>query len=208
MRALWRHVTYNFSEGGLRQVLFKVFWRFRQWFWSESSWLIYRLETPDYQRESRLLMRRECLSFDQLLVHGYFKVLAFPEAIQRRFASGAICHGFFLGEELANIAWTTENRLELEGCLSIPEENCVGIFDCFTLPPHRSKGVYTDTLVCLVTAARDHGERVALIAVDPDNLPSIRGIERAGFQPMYRLTQTQRFGRHALIRSVFQLHSK
>jgi GNAT superfamily N-acetyltransferase len=208
MRALWRHVTYNFSEGGLRQVLFKVFWRFRQWFWSESSWLVYRLETQDYQSEPRLLLRSVCISFDQLLTHGYFKALAFPERIKSRFDSGAICRGFFLGQELANIAWTTENRLEVEEDLSIPEENCVGIFDCFTLPLHRSKGVYTDTLVCLVKAARDNGARAALIAVDPDNLPSIRGIERAGFQPMYRIIRTQRFGRQALIRSVFELHSK
>jgi hypothetical protein len=208
MRALWRHVTYNLSEGGLRQVLFKVFWRLRQWFWSESSWLIYRLETPGYKNEPRLFLRRECLSFDQLLTHRYFKVLAFPEVIKRRFDSGAICHGFFLGDELANIAWTTENRLEVEEDLSIPEENCVGIFDCFTLTLHRSKGVYTDTLVCLVKAARDNGARAALIAVDPDNLPSIRGIERAGFQPMYRITRTLRFGRQSLIRSVFQRHSK
>jgi len=64
--------------------------------------------------------------------------------------------------------------------------------------------VYTDTLIALAIAARDDGASAALIAVEPDNLPSIRGIERAGFQPMYCFTRTRRFGRQSFKKSPFE----
>jgi hypothetical protein len=39
--------------------------------------------------------------------------------------------------------------------------------------------------------------------VDPANHPSIKGIERAGFEPLCRLTHLRRFGRQVLRRSEF-----
>lgn len=205
MRALWQHIEFNYREGGLRQVLYKVFWRFQQWLWSESVWLVYRLEVAGYQGQPRLPLVRSPLELPALVQLRYFKAVAFPEGIQARLNSGAVCHGFFLDQELLNIGWTTNGCLELEGGLSIPGENCIGVFDCFTLPAHRSKGVYTDTLISFARFIRDQGAAAALIAVDPGNLPSIRGIERAGFQPLFRLRRLRRFGRESMERSVFAL---
>jgi GNAT superfamily N-acetyltransferase len=203
MRALWRHFEYNYREGGLRQVVYKLLWRCGQWLWSESSWLIYRVDTTQYRRDPTLLLRREPLDFEQMVRHQYFKAQLFPEDMQGRLASGAICHGFFIGQELANIGWTTQGYLELEAGVSLPEEQSICIFDCFTLPAHRSKGVYTDSLISLVRAARDQGAANALIAVDPGNLVSIKGIERAGFQPLYQFKRLRRCGRDAFHKSNF-----
>jgi RimJ/RimL family protein N-acetyltransferase len=207
MRAVWRHVEYNYREGGLRQVFHKIFWRVQQWLWSESSWLIYRLDVTQYRRDPALLLHREPLDFEQMMRHQYFKAQLFPEAMQARLASGAICHGFFIGDELANVGWTTRGYLELEPDLALPKKNSIGIFDCFTLPAHRSKGIYTDTLISLLGAARDQGVVDARIAVDPGNLISIKGIERAGFRPLYQFKRVRRCGRETFHKSDFALRN-
>ena len=47
------------------------------------------------------------------------------------------------------------------------------------LPGHRPKGT-TETLIRWIRWALDEGAMAVLISVDPGNLPSIKGIERAG----------------------------
>lgn len=206
MKTLWRHVEYNYREGGILQVLYKCVWRLQEWLWSESAWLIYRLDVSTYQRGTRLPLERSSLGFSTLVQLQYFKALAFPEAIAGRLTSGAVCHGFFLGGELVNIAWTMHGYLELESGLIRPEQKSVGIFDCFTLPAHRAKGIYTDSLIALVQLIRSQGAGVALIAVDPVNHASIKGIERAGFQAFSLLRRVRRFGRESIEESAFELH--
>lgn len=203
MRKLWRHVEYNYREGGFLQVFYKVFWRLQQWLWSEARWLVYKIDIADYQRGASLPLSRCHLGFDSLQELNYFKAIAFPEEIRTRLDSGARCNGFFIDSALVNIAWITGGYLEMEPGVCIREVGCVGIFDCYTLPEHRSKGIYTDALIQLIGAVRGEGATLALIAVDPVNHASIKGIERAGFEPFYRLTRVRRFGRHFLRRSGF-----
>lgn len=204
MRALWRHIQYNYNEGGIRQVLYKTGWRFQQWLWSQSAWLVYQIDVSQYRREPVLSLRHSRLGFDALRELQYYKAMIFPEGIRTRLNSGACCNGFFLEDELANIAWTTLGYLEIEPGVTIREERCVGIFDCYTLPQHRSKGIYTDTLIRLIRDSHEDGVKLALIAVDPDNYASINGIERAQFEPLYRLTRRRRLGRQFFIRDKFE----
>jgi GNAT superfamily N-acetyltransferase len=204
LRALWRHIQYNYDEGGIRQVLYKTWWRCQQWLWSESTWLVYKTDVAQYHLEPALPLRHSRLEFDALRELNYFKAMIFPEGIRARLDSGACCNGFFLNDELANIGWSTRGYLEIEPGLSIQEEGCAGIFDCYTLPQHRSKGIYTDTLILLVREMRAQGAKLALIGVDLDNIGSIKGIERAGFEPLYQLTRQRRFGRQFLSQSKFE----
>jgi GNAT superfamily N-acetyltransferase len=203
MRALWRHVSYNLQEGGLRQVLAKVVFRIRQWLWAETDMLVYGAKAAAYQPEPGSRLQHRCLDFSALRKLRYFKALLFPEAIGDRLESGAVCHGFFLDSEIATIAWTTCGYLEIEPGVRAVDERSVGIYDCYTTPAHRSKGFYTESLIFLVHAFREHGVDSALIAVDPGNLASIKGIERAGFEPRYRLQCLRRFGRRTQVRSPF-----
>jgi RimJ/RimL family protein N-acetyltransferase len=79
----------------------------------------------------------------------------------------------------------------------------MGIYDCYTAPAHRGKGIYTDTLVRLLGSAREQGVMTALIAVDPANRPSIKAIERSGFRPLHHLTRRRRAGRSSIQKSQF-----
>ena len=54
IRALWRHVTYNYREGGTGQVLSKIASRLRHWTWSDEVWRVYRRDTGGVPLETRL----------------------------------------------------------------------------------------------------------------------------------------------------------
>lgn len=204
-RGLWRHVHHNYREGGVRQVVSKIGARLRDWAWSDSVWLIYRIELAQYRRTVPLRLKPAELDFAALHRHGYAKATAFPEVIQARFESGTRCVGFFVEGMLANLAWTTSGYLEIEPGLSLGENNCIGIFDCLTFPEHRSRGYYTESLIQLAQEARSRGAGAVLIAVDPGNVPSVKGIERAGFAPYFRISRGRRLGRAVVRRSGFEL---
>lgn len=205
LRAFWRHVEHNYREGGVRQVLFKIWMRLSEWAWSDSAWLVYQIDLVEYERAGPRRLQRSALDFESLLRHDYPKARAFPEVIRSRFKSGASCSGFFSEGKLATIAWMTRGHLEIEEGTSVREDNCLGIFDCLTFPEHRSKGHYTESLIQLAEEARTTEAAVVLIAVDPGNLPSVKGIERAGFKPLYRLARSRRIGRTVWHRSEFAL---
>ena len=196
----WRSVIFNYREGGIGQIGRKLLWRFTHWLRSDSAWLVYRMD-GDPRAAAALTLTCSHLGFEELRDLGYYKAVSFPEGIQSRLASGAVCNGFFVNRELANVAWTSEGFLEIETGVVVREGNCVGIFDCFTMPAHRGKGIYTDTLIRLTSEIHGRGA-TAFIAVDPENIRSIRGIEKAGFQPLYRLERVCRFGRTVLRKKV------
>ena len=194
MTSLWRHVAFNYHEGGIAQVVYKVFWRVAQAMWSEQIWLIYRVELDRYSLQARLPLTSSEMDFQALRRHGYFKVGIFPEGIQSRLDLGSRCTGLFLNGDFVNLAWITSGYLELIPGERVYEDGCKAIFDCYTLPEFRSRGIYTDSLVRLLVQMRSEGAKSCLIAVEEGNLASIKAIERAGFVPLHMRIRQRRFG--------------
>jgi RimJ/RimL family protein N-acetyltransferase len=204
IRAFWRRLVYSYSEGGVRQIGYKIVWRIRQWIWSDIVWLLYHQDLQGFRQAPRLPLSESALDFEALLKLDYFKAHAFPEVIRERLDSGQHCHGCFLEGQFANLGWTSCGYLEIERGVRIYEKDSIAIFDCYTLPAFRSKGIYTDSLIRMLNHGRDKGALHALIAVDPDNIVSIRAIEKVGFKPLHRLTLSRRFGRRLSRESDFQ----
>jgi len=204
-RALLRHVSFNYREGGLAQIAYKILWRLGRFIYSDVALLIYSQELRDFSLPPRLPLTESTLDFGALVHLRYYKAIAFPEAIKERIASGCVCHGFFLDGRLVHVGWTSPGYLEPEPGTRIRDHDCSGIHDCFTVPEYRARGIYTDCLIRLLVHARDRGFLRALIAVDPDNLASIRAIEKVGFQRLYRLTISRRLGWRYQRKATFQL---
>jgi GNAT superfamily N-acetyltransferase len=204
MRAFWRHVAYNWRQGGLIRVLEKIVFRFRRWLWWDAVWLIYRVDAASYNHAAASLLKHRVLDFATLVELGYSKALDFPEATRQRLDRGSVCHGFFVDGELANTVWTTAGLLEIESGVEIIDSHSAGIIDSCTVPALRSKGIYRESLTFLINAIRQEGIASAMLAVDPGNIPSIKGIERAGFQPLYQLRWRCRFGRRAMAKFSFE----
>jgi len=53
---------------------------------------------------------------------------------------------------------------------------------CLTFPEHRGKGLYPAALQVIQGYLKEHGYRRCYICVKDDNVPSIRGIEKAGYR--------------------------
>jgi GNAT superfamily N-acetyltransferase len=65
---------------------------------------------------------------------------------------------------------------------------------CLTLPAARGKGVYPCVIGSILDYLRWKGMNRAFMCVHRDNLPSIRGIEKAGFHPVGRIRLRKVFG--------------
>lgn len=194
MSRVLRKLVHHYQEGGARGVLGRVASYLRDRLWSDSRWVIYEHPlTGDPVNVAELVARRE-LGSRELLNVGYFKIRAFPEEITHRLQDGNVCHGFYLGDRLATIGWSSADYLELDANVRFPCPGAVGLFDFHTFEEFRARGFYTNALLQLATVMRAKGFASALIAADPGNLSSIKGIERAGFQRMWRVTRRRRFG--------------
>ncbi len=187
-----RKLVHYYRSAGLWGVCCKMSALVRHRCWSETQWLVYerRLTGAPARDPGRLLRREICLR--DLVESHHAKARAFPEATNRRLELGEICHGFFLSERLATVGWSSAGYLELDEDVTLPCPDGVGLFDFITFEEFRSHGYYTDALVQLISEMQLRGFARALIAVDPSNVVSIRGIERAGFRPLARVTRRWR----------------
>ncbi|MCC6265614.1 MAG: GNAT family N-acetyltransferase [Bryobacterales bacterium] len=204
-----RSIHYNYKDGGLRQIAGRVVARVRQLFIDRTDYLIYqtapRATSGPESSHRGLPLQREELDFERLVELQYFKAIYYPEGIRGRFQAGERCHGFFVDEQLANIAWSTRGVLNVDPHLSIECEDGAGIYDCWTMAEFRGRGIYPESLRMLLARFSVEGCGTVLIAVDPDNIRSIKGIERAGFLPLKRVKTTVRLGKRLVRSESFSL---
>jgi RimJ/RimL family protein N-acetyltransferase len=95
---------------------------------------------------------------------------------------------------LATIGWSSNDYMELDRGVKFPCPSEVGLFDFITLPEFRSRGLYTNALRYLLKNIHERGPTCIYIAVDPNNLSSVKGIQRAGFGPFLRFKRRRVFG--------------
>jgi ribosomal protein S18 acetylase RimI-like enzyme len=114
----------------------------------------------------------------------------------RRLESDRRCYGAWVDGRLAAYGWISfdeewvgELRLELQ---LQPGE--AYIWDCATLPEFRQKGLYSALLVYIVGELRREATCRFWIGADLDNLPSQKGIARAGFRPVAHLVIERQLG--------------
>ena len=65
---------------------------------------------------------------------------------------------------------------------------------CLTLPGSRGQGIYPKVLREILIFLRENGMSWAYICVYPDNYPSVRGIEKAGFMKIGEVRLKKIFG--------------
>jgi|GEM_PF-2741654 len=201
LKKKWRHVAYNISEGGLRQVLQKVTNRVREFVRSGEGWDIYYLDVREYAMEIDEQCRSERADFAHLKRIGYSKAIAFPEHIRERFATGATCHVLYVGETWVTVRWTIPNILPIVDGVAIHEDGAMGVFDGVTPPEHRRRGYGTQSHIIAAHHGKSTGMNYVLGAVDSGNIPSIKSLKKAGYRFAFRLDKKVRFGRLTVVES-------
>jgi GNAT superfamily N-acetyltransferase len=110
---------------------------------------------------------------------------------QRRSAEGDLCLFGRVSGRLACFCWLRFDRVDLVGegrPVIVPAPQAIHLYHCETALEYRGKRLYPAALQFACRWARERGYRMAYIHVDEENLPSIRGIERAGFRRCGQLT--------------------
>ena len=87
-------------------------------------------------------------------------------------------------------AWTAEL-----GSLVTPPPGSAYVYESFTDPALRGRGIYPFALSCICAELSTQGITEVWIGVDATNTPSIRAITKAGFEQAFSLHFRRRWGR-------------
>jgi hypothetical protein len=103
--------------------------------------------------------------------------------ITRRLESGRQCYAAWVDSQVAAYGWVSFVEEEI-GELNLRIQLVPGeayIWDCATLPAFREKLLYSALLIYILGQLRAQNLCRAWIGADQDNIPSQKGIARAGF---------------------------
>lgn len=90
-------------------------------------------------------------------------------------------------------AWTREIDAYL-----VPPDGDAYVYESFTRPEARGRGVYPFALAGICAWARAGGLHDVWVAVEEANAASLKAIRKAGFEPRYTIRYRRRWGRLTL----------
>ncbi len=116
--------------------------------------------------------------------------------IERRLGRGERCFSALHRGRVVSYCWFSQARVGIEevGLNVVVQPDEVYLYDAFTLPPWRGRGLYPALLTRMVKEAMEMGCQRAMIFTVEDNLPSRQGIEKAGFELFQRITHYRLLG--------------
>lgn len=121
----------------------------------------------------------------------------------RRLASGTRCFVARRAERIVHASWVTTRAAwtrELRAYLRPPPGDAY-IYESYTRPDERGRGVYPLALRALAAELGRGGVRRAWVAAEARNPASLRAIAKAGFEETFRLSYRRTLG-------LFQLDSQ
>jgi len=96
-----------------------------------------------------------------------------------------------------HFAWVTDFDgfflSELNAKVDAPSVDCAMIFDCWTPVSARGHGYYGQTVSLIARRMREKGKKPWIFSA-ANNVTSLRGLEKAGFQRRYSLVQRRALG--------------
>lgn len=117
-------------------------------------------------------------------------------AMRTRFEQGWILYVGRIRGEFAGGGWVLTSRHKAKVVPLL--EGDASILDCFTLPAMRGRNVYPQLLATIAGDFRARGGLRVFIGVNPWNLASIKGLEKAGFTPALEY-RVRRFWRREFV---------
>ena len=125
-----------------------------------------------------------------------------PATFRRRLSETTDC--FFVEDgdgELLHASWVTTGAAwtrEIRAYV-LPPPGDAYVYESFTTPEARGRGVYPFALAGICSWAVSEGVGRVWVAVESANAPSLRAITKAGFEPSYSMSYGRRLGRLTLV---------
>jgi GNAT superfamily N-acetyltransferase len=120
-----------------------------------------------------------------------------PLTFSSRLADGAVCFLVVKDGLIVHATWGTftsawTRELQRHFC---PPKGDMYVYESYTRPEVRGRGVYTFALRQIARWAAERGTDRVWVAVEHDNPPSLKAVAKAGFSPAFEVTFARRFGR-------------
>ena len=105
------------------------------------------------------------------------------------------CYLVETGGQIAHASWmTTSGAWTTElGSLVTPPAGSAYVYESFTDPALRGRGIYPFALSCICAELSSQGITEVWIGVEATNAPSVRAITKAGFKPAFSLDFRKRW---------------
>jgi hypothetical protein len=129
-----------------------------------------------YIFRKNVIQNNYCLNYTLKVFTGNKK--SGIKKIDSQISNNNECYAVFDDDKLIHATWVFKRKL-LTSQLGIHNVYTAG--DSYTIESYRGQGIYTNILK-LISSEK---EKDIIIFVDPNNLSSIRGIEKAGFSKLY-----------------------
>jgi RimJ/RimL family protein N-acetyltransferase len=153
--------------------------------------LLYYVDIPNYAMEppqitkdvkTRHIDSAEALNPDELASLRVYGGDQYLNEVRTRLANRwALVVGYIDGT-VAGGGWALTNATPFKSKVVPLLDTDVSLIDAFTFPSHRGRGVYPVILCAIVTHFKRRGFLRAFGYVNPRNVPSIKGLDKAGFQ--------------------------
>jgi GNAT superfamily N-acetyltransferase len=114
-----------------------------------------------------------------------------------RLADGTMCFLVVKGELIVHASWATYSSAwtrELQRYFCPPPGDLY-VYESYTRPEVRGRGVYTFALRRIAAWAAERGTDRLWVAVEHDNPASLKAVAKAGFAPAFEVSFKRRFGR-------------
>jgi GNAT superfamily N-acetyltransferase len=177
--------------------------RVREWVRSDDELLMLvrpaDAATPEIRHDPGLVLRRAGASDADL----YARVIGTdsPATFRRRLTATTSCFLVEGGGELLHASWVTTGAAwtrEIDAYV-VPPSGDAYVYESFTRPEARGRGVYPFALSGMTAWARDEGLGRVWVAVEEGNAPSLKAIRKAGFEVAYTMRYGRRRGRLTLV---------
>ena len=171
-------------QGGLRQLWFRTLGElgYRRQLVTE---LLLTADAPDLPEppdaEARFL--------DDDDLHAYAALHGASDQASERFAAGERCFGVWLDGGLVSTRWlaTGTARLGYLGRQVALARGDAYIYEAYTSPPHRGRGISGIAGAMVPAALAAEGARRLVGVLEPENTDAIRANEKAGYRVVGRI---------------------
>lgn len=151
--------------------------------------------TPAFRHDPELTVRRATTADADV----YERVIGTDSAttFRRRLTDTTNCWLVHGGEALLHASWVTTSAAwtrEIRAHV-VPPPGDAYVYESFTHPDARGRGVYPFALAGICEWARGAGVPNVWVAVEEGNAPSFKAIRKAGFEPSFSMRYGRRLGR-------------
>jgi len=118
-----------------------------------------------------------------------------PHKFLKRFKRKHICVTAEYNRELAFFNWISIGEWSLiDGRYNNLNDSEFFIYDAYTIPEYRRNGIWQSMLATELRVMKEKGYKGCYVLVEENNLPSIKGIEKVGFEKIGKVKKVKVLG--------------